>query len=1369
MADVLVNAARLGSLAAVERALQLHGDKLNRLDRSETTALLAAVWRNHLPIVERLLSASAAPDVPDGESGWTSLHRAFYWGHLRLAAKLLEAGARLNVPDFQGRTPLDLLSAELKVFLRDGLPGDVYSWGNGSNYQLGTGAEGLQPEPLRVDSLHASAVVQLAAAKFHSAALTEDGVLYTWGFGRGGRLGHPEFEIHSGETAVIVPRPVSGLGKRQVVVVSVAKHHTAAVTGAGELWTWGSNRDGKLGYAAVDSQPTPRRVATLRQRVVAVAAASKHTAAIADNGSVFSWGNNRDGQLGYGTSDSSSAAGPRLVEALKGKQLVAVSAAKRHTMVLTGDGDVYTWGHRAIIPRRVPLAGARDTARAAQQAPSSGSAAGAADLLFHKGQAEVAKPRAVAIAAGVAHSCCLTHTGVVLAWRSADPGLVVEEVAGALAGKQAVSISAGKHRTAVVTDTGDLYMWEGSAKVSDVTAPKPERGSSGKRPLRGSTLDGAGLAAAAEERGDKPRRSGKGRAFEPIAPARLESLKRITRVAVGEKHSLALQSWCSAPLPLDPVSPAGAAFAPDAETSPREEAEEAAWTAAADDVAGTRLSGAPRPSLGLATYWQDLDGIILEFADAAGAEMLRQHCMAVALSNLDAVLLEARGVLEQLPPHVLADLERLQKAHFVVSAVPSAAAAPEAATALRQQLASSSTIEGAAASGGRATGSAAAAVAGRAARLLTRRPTSAPDATGADEEAAPSGDAHQRTQSAAQAALRAVALSTSSAPRPLKSERSFQDVKEASEAAAVGRQVRHIKKKLQQIHALQQRAAEGGPPLDAQQRAKVAQRGVLETALNMLDGGAAVEEAVAMLAAANSAGGEDPLAESGSKPFELSRAALSAHAPFAGSSSRDADAVSVSGSAHGSTRSRRKTRARRSSSSGSLVTLAGSEGAAEVPGQAAADLSPSTDASSRRAESTTHAGRRSSAPGTTLHAEAGTASAGGGPSSLTPASRGAGGSFVGRTAAEPMSAPRPAAAQEEAGGFVTPGKAIRRGQLSAMFSTPTVLAGTPNMDAFHSQMSPAGATPTPPAKTTSGWALRQADQPRNPSPGLFGSSPPLPRYPSPMTGSSWANMAAGQASAGAAAAGADKAKKAAGKRKGGLSMFLAGEMDKPAAPAKASPAPSKPPPMEAPWGPASSLPSLRDIQDEEARQAVAAAAAIDTRRKAKEASVLSASSDEPAASRIPLAQFVKKSSPIAMAPQERKTASPAWGAVLGSSPTGGVPIACAAGGLPSLRDIQAQQQEKRDAASRSWGASPGSRGAAFPDNMAAWRLQAAAGALGSSPGASFPSGTSPGSAPRRSQSFNPSPAPASKWYIQEEREIVPLGEEEQRATGKRQV
>lgn len=81
-------------------------------------------------------------------------------------------------------------------------------------------------------------------------------------------------------------------------------------------------------------------MSSLKARIVAVAAANKHTAVVSECGEVFTWGCNKEGQLGYGTSNSGSNYTPRLVEYLKGKVFVGVSAAKYHTIVLGADGEV---------------------------------------------------------------------------------------------------------------------------------------------------------------------------------------------------------------------------------------------------------------------------------------------------------------------------------------------------------------------------------------------------------------------------------------------------------------------------------------------------------------------------------------------------------------------------------------------------------------------------------------------------------------------------------------------------------------------------------------------------------------------------------------------------------------------------------------------------------------------------------------------------------------------------------------------------------------------------------------------------------------------------------------------------------------------
>lgn len=89
-------------------------------------------------------------------------------------------------------------------------------------------------------------------------------------------------------------------------------------------------------------------MSSLKSKIVAVAAANKHTAVVSDSGEVFTWGCNKEGQLGYGTSKSASNYTPRVVDYLNGKVLVAVAAAKYHTIVLGADGEVMAVMHMPV-------------------------------------------------------------------------------------------------------------------------------------------------------------------------------------------------------------------------------------------------------------------------------------------------------------------------------------------------------------------------------------------------------------------------------------------------------------------------------------------------------------------------------------------------------------------------------------------------------------------------------------------------------------------------------------------------------------------------------------------------------------------------------------------------------------------------------------------------------------------------------------------------------------------------------------------------------------------------------------------------------------------------------------------------------------
>eukprot|EP00850_Spirogloea_muscicola_P019419 SM000190S04855 [mRNA] locus=s190:46523:47299:- [translate_table: standard] len=97
-------------------------------------------------------------------------------------------------------------------------------------------------------------IAQLACGGYHSAALDRDGRVWTWGHGGHGQLGHGS--LASGEPAV-----VQALQNVKVVAVACGGAWTAAVTDDGRLWTWGKGRDHQLGVAgARDVEATPQLV-----------------------------------------------------------------------------------------------------------------------------------------------------------------------------------------------------------------------------------------------------------------------------------------------------------------------------------------------------------------------------------------------------------------------------------------------------------------------------------------------------------------------------------------------------------------------------------------------------------------------------------------------------------------------------------------------------------------------------------------------------------------------------------------------------------------------------------------------------------------------------------------------------------------------------------------------------------------------------------------------------------------------------------------------------------------------------------------------------------------------------------------------------
>ncbi|CAH0479612.1 unnamed protein product [Peronospora belbahrii] len=156
---------------------------------------------------------------------------------------------------------------------------------------------------------------------------------------------HPvEFVINGEEFAM------SDTNIRQV---SGGQRFFASVMEDGALFTWGDSTGGRLGYALADGDlrrvNCPQRVVALEQQTITqVACGAFHTLATDLNGHVFAWGNNSKGQLGF-LSPSASALfiaveTPSVVEDLRGVYMSSVACGEYHSLALSSDGCVFSWG-----------------------------------------------------------------------------------------------------------------------------------------------------------------------------------------------------------------------------------------------------------------------------------------------------------------------------------------------------------------------------------------------------------------------------------------------------------------------------------------------------------------------------------------------------------------------------------------------------------------------------------------------------------------------------------------------------------------------------------------------------------------------------------------------------------------------------------------------------------------------------------------------------------------------------------------------------------------------------------------------------------------------------------------------------------------
>ncbi len=228
-------------------------------DRQGRTALHMAASVGKRAVAEWLLRfKEAAINAKDQESGYSALHRAVFYGQVHLAEYLLSQGANLSLNDGEGLTPLDHFVRDRRAACGFDLdlsptnPCDLYAWGSNANFNLGLGHQHQRSMPDVLEYFKKEGVFcrAMTLQKFHSAFLSSAGQVYTCGHGRGGRLGHGSEESH------LTPRPVKAFQGQSCKQVALGVDHSVFLLSSGAVWTCGTNTHHQLGQSSSLKQCT---------------------------------------------------------------------------------------------------------------------------------------------------------------------------------------------------------------------------------------------------------------------------------------------------------------------------------------------------------------------------------------------------------------------------------------------------------------------------------------------------------------------------------------------------------------------------------------------------------------------------------------------------------------------------------------------------------------------------------------------------------------------------------------------------------------------------------------------------------------------------------------------------------------------------------------------------------------------------------------------------------------------------------------------------------------------------------------------------------------------------------------------------------
>ena len=217
--------------------------------------------------------------------------------------------------------------------------GVIWCWGNNHAGQLGTGSSVSESahNPASVDLSLGRTAKSVSAGDDFTCAVLDNGSISCWGNNMQGQLGDGNT---TNQTSPVFVQMSAG---NNAVAISSGTSHSCSIISDGRVICWGRNNVGQLGDNSLIDRRTPVFVQLPASRsAVMISAGATQTCAVLDDGSLFCWGLNANGQLGDGTTTFSST--PVSANLPNGRTAVLVATGFAHTCALMDNSELHCWG-----------------------------------------------------------------------------------------------------------------------------------------------------------------------------------------------------------------------------------------------------------------------------------------------------------------------------------------------------------------------------------------------------------------------------------------------------------------------------------------------------------------------------------------------------------------------------------------------------------------------------------------------------------------------------------------------------------------------------------------------------------------------------------------------------------------------------------------------------------------------------------------------------------------------------------------------------------------------------------------------------------------------------------------------------------------